>query len=126
MKSKHGIAATVGTTVVVGLILMMSHPVFGVDTVVNSIDADVLSSCVGCGVQDGDKEVQNETKGVALDGLEESRFRTEKDAGVTAQEVKKIRLQQIYEENEWKNGLINWILPDSVREVMPHWAEVRM
>lgn len=35
-------------------------------------------------------------------------------------------LQEIYEENEWKNSLVLWVLPDSIREAMPHWAQASL
>lgn len=33
-------------------------------------------------------------------------------------------LALLYEENKWKNSLVVWILPESWRESMPHWAQV--
>lgn len=32
-------------------------------------------------------------------------------------------LRRIFEENEWKNSLVMWVLPERVRDVMPHWAQ---
>jgi len=37
--------------------------------------------------------------------------------------IKQERLAQMYAENEWKNSLVMWILPDSVRDAMPHWTQ---
>ena len=38
---------------------------------------------------------------------------------------KQLRLAEFHAENEWKNSLVMWILPDSWREAMPHWTQVR-
>ena len=29
----------------------------------------------------------------------------------------------MYDENEWKNSLVMWILPDNLREAMPHFTQ---
>ena len=38
-------------------------------------------------------------------------------------QTKEERLAQMYAENEWKNSLVMWVLPDSWRAAMPHWTQ---
>lgn len=33
------------------------------------------------------------------------------------------RLAQMYAENEWKNSLVMWVLPEPWRAAMPHWVQ---
>jgi len=39
--------------------------------------------------------------------------------------AKQKRLDDLRSENIWKNDLVLWILPDSWREAMPQWTQVR-
>jgi hypothetical protein len=102
-------------------LLALAASASALDTALGALDTGIIAGSSSIGSQVDPASNASDASNAARTGKGAFKgLAMPSAASKTKQQV----LDEIFWENQWKNSLITWMLPDALREVMPHWAQV--